>query len=106
MANRKSTDDLDRELDTPIPWVSALVIAFMALLAFASIAYGEGVEGVSALRERLELGRQYAIAEFAEAASLGTVTQEQATKTAQEIIRIDLTILRSYLIEYNLKEIE
>lgn len=108
MANRKYSRDLDRELDTPIPWVSALVIALMALVMFVGVAHGDEptIKDVSAMREKLELGRQYLITEFAEATSLGTVTQEQATKTAQEIIQIDLAILQSYLTEYNVKEVE
>lgn len=97
MANRKSSKDLDRELDTPIPWVSALVIAAMALLMFAGVAFGADDVDVSAERARLELGRQYIIAELADKAAKGEATDELAAQAAAQIVRIDFAIIASYL---------
>lgn len=103
--SKRSRRDLNKELDMPIPWISALIIVLMALLAAVaycdepSLENAETRTSVYAQREKLELGRQYLITEFADAVDTGTVTQEQATTTAQEIIRIDLAILQSYIAE-------
>lgn len=45
MAKRKFV----RDLDMPIPWISALVIAAMALVVFVGVAHGDEEVGVSVM---------------------------------------------------------